>query len=611
MILQKDGDNAKYQANMTSHQVAIAKASFSAGLLRPDPTSVPRDEITEFHNALDTALSRCSPANIQACKAWILKNITESANRVGVLGKYLTALATFFPSTRDLQTQPSSNEAQKASPKRKRLHILYLLNDLLHHTKYHSGHTSPFATLTGSLQPYLVDLFALAAAFDRQRNPNHFRRLAELLDIWEYDGYYSKDYINKLRETVANPEFQDAQGLESTAQGMRAQAGKKIHPKDVPYVMPATHGDPMASYHELPAGNLLPHIIPNSSIPIKTQSVKALQFVAGPADESLIRAVKSLLKDVDQIYGTSNVDVDDTAEIDIDELGQITAYDEVTGESLDGDAYYGWSRSFCQKMKQKRGAKDESRSPSRSRSRSYSPPKRRRHSDSRSAGDQRRSWSRDSLDSGGYRNRGRSSRSLSRSQSPPRRRRRSHSRSRSYSPPPAPQRPSSPPSQRKSALAGVPPPPPPSIQAPFNSPHHYHPSPQQSGSPQPSMFVPPPRPPNYHGPWPPPPPPPPIPNQHGFPGSSASPQAMNMNVNIPGYGQPPFMPPMPGTPFVPPPPPPGHAQQGQAPHPGQDQHGMFQYPPTHPGHSTSQNYRRDGGPGGGWRGGGWSRGGWS
>ncbi|KMU75877.1 hypothetical protein CISG_10410 [Coccidioides immitis RMSCC 3703] len=297
---------------MTSHQVAIAKASFSAGLLRPDPTSVPRDEITEFHNALDTALSRCSPANIQACKAWILKNITESANRVGVLGKYLTALATFFPSTRDLQTQASSNEAQKASPKRKRLHILYLLNDLLHHTKYHSGHTSPFATLTGSLQPYLVDLFALAAAFDRQRNPNHFRRLAELLDIWEYDGYYSKDYINKLRETVANPEFQDAQGLESTGQGMRAQAGKKIHPKDVPYIMPATHGDPMASYHELPAGNLLPHIIPNSSIPIKTQSVKALQFVAGPADESLIRAGKVLAQRCGtKFMGPSNVDVDE------------------------------------------------------------------------------------------------------------------------------------------------------------------------------------------------------------------------------------------------------------------------------------------------------------
>lgn len=50
---------------MASHHLAIAKASFSAGLLRPDPTSVPRDQINEFHLALDRALSHCSPANIQ------------------------------------------------------------------------------------------------------------------------------------------------------------------------------------------------------------------------------------------------------------------------------------------------------------------------------------------------------------------------------------------------------------------------------------------------------------------------------------------------------------------------------------------------------------------
>lgn len=50
---------------MASHQIAIAKASFSAGLLRPDPTSVPRDDIAAFHTCLERAVSHCSPANIQ------------------------------------------------------------------------------------------------------------------------------------------------------------------------------------------------------------------------------------------------------------------------------------------------------------------------------------------------------------------------------------------------------------------------------------------------------------------------------------------------------------------------------------------------------------------
>ena len=50
---------------MTAHLLTIAKASFSAGLLRPDPTSVPRDDITLFHDYLARALSHCSSANIQ------------------------------------------------------------------------------------------------------------------------------------------------------------------------------------------------------------------------------------------------------------------------------------------------------------------------------------------------------------------------------------------------------------------------------------------------------------------------------------------------------------------------------------------------------------------
>lgn len=58
-------DSLATHCSMASHQLAIAKASFSAGLLRPDPTSVTRDEITAFHSALDKALSHCSFANIQ------------------------------------------------------------------------------------------------------------------------------------------------------------------------------------------------------------------------------------------------------------------------------------------------------------------------------------------------------------------------------------------------------------------------------------------------------------------------------------------------------------------------------------------------------------------
>ena len=50
---------------MASHSLAIVKASLSAGLMRPDPTSVSRDEIARMHALIDAALEQCSPAHIQ------------------------------------------------------------------------------------------------------------------------------------------------------------------------------------------------------------------------------------------------------------------------------------------------------------------------------------------------------------------------------------------------------------------------------------------------------------------------------------------------------------------------------------------------------------------
>lgn len=53
------------RASMASHSLVIAKASLSAVLMRPDPTTVPRDQIAHFHELLDMCLVQCSPTNIQ------------------------------------------------------------------------------------------------------------------------------------------------------------------------------------------------------------------------------------------------------------------------------------------------------------------------------------------------------------------------------------------------------------------------------------------------------------------------------------------------------------------------------------------------------------------
>ncbi|KAJ5442914.1 hypothetical protein N7445_004665 [Penicillium cf. griseofulvum] len=177
----------------TPHSVVIPKAAFAACLLRPDPTSVPHNEISHFHACLERALSHCSPVNIQNCKAWLLRFVAFSSSRVGGLVNYLEALAA------SLHPQPTGS---KVSSKRQRLHILYLINDILHHCKYHLDTTSTFSIVSGSLQLHLVNLVGYAATCDRKKNPRHHRRLDDLLDIWSEHDYFHPELVHKLREVV-------------------------------------------------------------------------------------------------------------------------------------------------------------------------------------------------------------------------------------------------------------------------------------------------------------------------------------------------------------------------------------------------------------------------
>lgn len=382
------------------------------------------------------------------------------------------------------------------------------------------------------MQPFMVDLLGYAASYDRQKFPRHHRRLDDLLEIWLDNGYFGADLVHKLREVVKNGVAADVSSTLDDSQAEEADITKKRLGKDIPFILPSTHGDPATPYYDLPAGNLIPHIIPNSTIPLRAESIKPLQFQAGPANDTLVEALKGFLKDVDQIYGTEEL-VKDDQNLDIDELGQRIARDEMTGDILDGQTYYGWSRAFCQQMK--RETPDDARSRSRSYSADRNDLKRRRYSDS--------SMSRHS---------GRpNSRSRSRS------RRRSPSRESSYSPR-EPSPPRFPPPQQYQ-------PPPPVNHSPASQPLSYTYNAQYA---PPGANLPPP-PPHYPGAWP-SAPPQPIP---GLPYPQAG----------PGMNPPAFPPPFSGssTTFMP---------SGQPLPPGQ-----FHFPPPHAANQNGASWGSSGG----------------
>ncbi|KAK5627337.1 hypothetical protein RRF57_003052 [Xylaria bambusicola] len=493
------------------------------------------------------------------------------------MAKYLLALAGSYSA--DLAT---TRQAREPSSKRRRLHLLYILSDAL----YQAHLREKNASFAANLEPTLPSLFQSAAAFPN--SPKHSKKLLDLLDLWGKHQYYQPETIDKLRQAVRDgPKSQDSTSSQDNAANGSATANAKSS-RDAPFIMPSMHGEATSPWYDLPAANWLPVMEPNSSRPMNPEMIRPLRLTAGPVDKQLIKAVQDLLADVDRIYSKDCVPSGQSTE-DIDQMGQRVVLDEITGEIVGGETYYGWSRAFCQKMKERRKKKTASRngergrSMSRSVSRSLSRSRSRSRSVSRGSSrpafkrrrispspDSRRSRSRSrGYDRGRERSRGwqrrrsyDSSRSRSRSRSRPRSR--SRSQSGGYSP-------SSPARQRPYTKSPNPPNLGTNIPNPNLQPNFMQ---AQAFPPDFGQFpIPPPPPPNYQGPWPPPPPPPPA-------------------GGMPPNWMPPPMPNLSGGWAAPPPPlPPPQQQQGY------------------------QQYGRGGGRGEyrgqGYRGGGWNRGrGW-
>jgi hypothetical protein len=303
---------------------------------------------------------------------WIAGNIVPSAARTAALGKYLSSYS------KHAKQDHSINPQARTSASRRKLHILYILHDVLHHAKYHTSNLSTFSIFTASMQPFLIELVQSAAS---ERRARVLARIHSLFELWEDGKFYSSDYLDKLRQ-VATGHLSEQESVE------HKNSKLSVHHESngAAYRMPATHGDPETPYYDLPAGNLLPFLDPGSSAPIRPEEVRALRFNSGPADKPLVNALQDFLKDVESIENRYNGQDSEMGISEIDELGQITIKDEAG--DITGDTYYGWSRAFCEKMKRRRneqGSSDnnQNRSLSResSRSSSRSPAKKRRYSD--------------------------------------------------------------------------------------------------------------------------------------------------------------------------------------------------------------------------------------
>ncbi|KAL7945414.1 hypothetical protein V8C42DRAFT_323075 [Trichoderma barbatum] len=386
---------------MASPELAITKATLSATLFRADPVSLNRAAVDDFFSLLDNAIIQCSRQNVQKCKAWIVENIVPSTARCTALGKFWAVLS------KNLAVE---NGGKRPSTKRRRLHLLYIANDVLFHEVVRQSNRKLGEAWAGILPAMIGN----AAAFDNC--PKHKTKLGGLINLWEEKAYFSPELIAQLRTALSNG------SAEITAVNLELSESSLKLAKDAPYILPSFHGDASVPWYDLPAGTWLPHITPNSSRPMIPDQVRPIQLAAGPAEKRVVDAVKMLLKDADYIYSKDSEPSDDL-HTGYSEMGERILLDEITGEVIGGESYYGWSRQFCERMrdrlKKSKSSAERSRSASKSRPRSRS----RNLSQDRSRSSSPPSFKRPRLSS--------RSRSRSRSYSHSRSRSRSYSRSRS------------------------------------------------------------------------------------------------------------------------------------------------------------------------------------
>ncbi|CAK7240582.1 MAG: hypothetical protein STHCBS139747_002026 [Sporothrix thermara] len=377
-------------------QLAIAKASLTAVLLRPDPTPCSRADIDEFTRQLALTAARCSPANVQTCKRWMLQHVTPSPTRTAAVGRYLVALSNSFPPAGQLATQGLKTEDKQpkhTSTRRKRLHLLYIINDILFHVTFRSGshgdgngdgnnnnnnNDNARPTFLASIEPSLVPLVASASLFVRA--PKQLAKIRSLLDLWAEKRYVDDDLLSRLRtavdegprlaEEAAEKLQRDAeQGLQQNTLAPAAAAAAAAAAvvtaasnavsatsgggagKEAPFLLPALHGDPSMPWYDLPAANWLAVLERNSMRPMKPAALKPLQMTPGPAPPRLVASVEALLADVDRMFDNGGwpeaADKDVDYYSDVDALGEHIEMDVLTGDVVGGDTYYGWSRAFC------------------------------------------------------------------------------------------------------------------------------------------------------------------------------------------------------------------------------------------------------------------------
>ena len=214
----------------------------------------------------------------QLCKSLIVTNILASSARTEALAKYLVTLSRSFcprdSAARVDTTKPGDeNEGlgkivngkvqQPPDPAFKRLHILYIVHDVLSYAHSHTTdsrrdrHAQISQKILQQLQPSVCVLAELAACHSGSKAGNVCSIVLDVLSFWRKNQIFTSGQLDEMREKVSA-----ADGLEWDTLLNRLTSDEQEQKSQIEdgtkWVLPVRHGvnsDSTAPWHELPAAN--------------------------------------------------------------------------------------------------------------------------------------------------------------------------------------------------------------------------------------------------------------------------------------------------------------------------------------------------------------------
>lgn len=258
------------------------------------------------------------------------------------------------------------------------MYLLYLLSDVLHHRQLQfqqqeisqpaDSASPPFKALEILLENCLTS----AARASSKRS--HQKTLTSLLSLWRSKSYLPSGTLQTLQHGLSTARTASIQPMGASAthpsSTLPETSGTPQRPSGsapaLENILPATHGDPLTAWYDLPAGNMIPLITPGSLRPINSRLMRATPLKGGVAEPALVKAVDGLLADVKRAYGGKSEEDengDGEGEYDIDAMGQelVVRRDRETGvvRREVRETYYGWSAEFCRRMQRLRKGEEE------------------------------------------------------------------------------------------------------------------------------------------------------------------------------------------------------------------------------------------------------------